>query len=64
MRKKPTARRAMAKPVRRQIIKLRGTPAQLIGLVEAPDEIAALQVAAERLDLRSVDIPRLIVRRA
>ena len=64
MRKKHSALRAKAKPVRWQIIKLRGTPAQLLGTVEAPDEIAALQVAAEQLDLRSVDIPRLIVRRA
>jgi hypothetical protein len=31
--------------------------------VEAPDEVAALQAAAELLQVRSTDIPRLIVRR-
>jgi hypothetical protein len=32
--------------------------------VEAPDKDSALKVAAERLRLRLVDLPRLIVRRA
>jgi hypothetical protein len=62
--KKPTAPRAKAKPVRWQIIKRTGTPAKLLAIVEAPDEVPALQAAAEFLELRSADIPRLIVRRA
>lgn len=62
MRKKPTGPRAKAKPVRgKSSVRSSG---QLLAVVEAPDEMSALQVAAERLDLRSIDIPRLIVRRA
>jgi hypothetical protein len=47
-----------------QIIKLKTTPAQLLAVVDAPDEVSALKEAAERLDLRASDLPRLIVRRA
>jgi hypothetical protein len=63
LRKKSAAPRAKAAPARWEIIRLRST-GQLLAVVEAPDEIAALQVAAERLDLRASDLPRLIVRRA
>jgi hypothetical protein len=63
VRKKPSVPRAKAKPppTRWEIIRLRST-GQLLGVVEARDEIAALRIAAERLNLRSTDIPRLIVR--
>jgi hypothetical protein len=64
LRKKPTARRAKARPVRWEVIRLRSTPAQLLAVVEAPDKETALKTAAERLRLRLVDLPRLIVRRA
>jgi len=47
-----------------QIIKLKSTPAQLLAIVDAPDEVSALKEAAARLDLRASDLPRLIVRRA
>jgi hypothetical protein len=48
------------KPVRWEIIR----PAQILAVVEAPDKDSALRVAAERLNLRLVDLSRLIVRRA
>jgi hypothetical protein len=60
LRKKPTAPRARVKPVRWEIIR----PAQILAVVEAPDKDSALRVAAERLNLRLVDLSRLIVRRA
>jgi hypothetical protein len=65
LRKKPTPpRRPKTKLARWQIIKLKSTPAQLLAIVDAPDEVTALKEAAERLDLRTSDLPRLIVRRA
>jgi hypothetical protein len=36
----------------------------LLATVEAPDEASALKPAADRLNLRLVDLSRLIVRRA
>jgi hypothetical protein len=61
LRKKAAAPRAKAKAVRWEVIRLKSTPAQLLAVVEAKD--SALKVAAERLHLRLVDLPRLIVRR-
>jgi hypothetical protein len=61
LRKKAAAPRAKAKTVRWEVIRLKSTPAQLLAVVEAKD--SALKVAAERLHLRLVDLPRLIVRR-
>jgi hypothetical protein len=63
LRKKAAAPRAKAKTVRWEVIRLKSTPAQLLAVVEAPDKDSALKVAAERLHLRLVDLPRLIVRR-
>jgi hypothetical protein len=42
------------KPVRWEIIR----PAQILAVVEAPDKDSALRVAAERLNLRLVDLSR------
>jgi hypothetical protein len=64
LRKKRTPPRPKTKLARWQIIKLKSTPAQLLAVVDAPDEVSALTEAAERLDLRASDLPRLIVRRA
>ena len=45
-----------------EIIKLRGTPAVLIGLVDAPDEAAAIEAAIEQFRIRPEDQKRLLAR--
>ena len=71
MSKKPTAPHA-PKLVRWQIMKLKSTPAQLLGSGvdpvpasgrrDAPDEASALKATTDGLDLRLSDISRLTMR--
>jgi hypothetical protein len=56
--------RARSKPVRWEIIKIKASPAQLIGHVFATNENAALKIAIEQFQVREVDRRRLMVRRA
>jgi 1,2-phenylacetyl-CoA epoxidase PaaB subunit len=47
-----------------EIIKIKGASAQLVGVVFAANEKAALKSAIEQFRIRPADWPRLIARRA
>jgi hypothetical protein len=43
-----------------EISRLRGTPAAFIGLIDAPDEVSAKELAIKQFDVRPEDQKRLI----
>jgi hypothetical protein len=43
-------------------IRLKATPAALVGLVQAPDKATALNAAIERFNIRREDQSRLLIR--
>jgi 1,2-phenylacetyl-CoA epoxidase PaaB subunit len=63
LRKSSTPPQSRSNLARWEIIRLRGTPAQLVGHVFAADEKAALKSAIEQFQIRQADRPRLLVRR-
>ena len=46
-----------------EVIRLKASPASFIGLVDAPDEDAAIKLAIKQFDIRKEDQDRLLVRR-
>ena len=51
------------KQPRWQIVRLKATPAQFIGLVDAPDETSAIKTAIEQFEIPPGDQERLIALR-
>ena len=45
-----------------EVIRLKATPAALVGLVQAPDKATALNAAIERFNIRREDQSRLLIR--
>lgn len=63
MRKRPTAPRISPRLTRWEIIKLKASPARVLGHIFAVNEKAALKTGIEQFHVREVDWPRLMVRR-
>jgi hypothetical protein len=46
-----------------QVIRLKPSPAVFVGIVDAPDEASAKNLAIEQFDIRPEDRDRLLIRR-
>jgi hypothetical protein len=64
LRKTAAPLRPRSKLARWEIIRLKSTPAQLVGHVFVADEKAALKNAIEQFHIRQADWQRLLARRA
>jgi hypothetical protein len=53
-----------SKQLRWEIVRLKAPPAVFIGLVDAPDEAKAKELAIKQFDIRKEDRDRLLVRRS